>query len=370
MLRILQIILAAAVVIHGLIHLLGFVAYWPLAKIAELPYKTSLLGGRFELGAGGMRLYSILWLLCALGFVIAAIGLVAKWPFWAPLMLGAALLSIIVCIPDWSTAFRGAWIDVFFLLILVVVFGLRIQPAPFDAYTAAASPVKTAPLPAGLPKPVERFYRQTYGDEIPVYHSAVVSGRGSVRLMGITFPARWRFTHDAGKAYRHYIETTFYGFPVLKVNEHYLYGHARLEQPFGVEENDPGVDSAANQGLWVETSAFPSVFLTDPKARWEAVDEKTARLYVPFGEGTQEFTVTFDPQTGELVRMDTLRYHDEKVGKLRWWGEKYQGMGYDGQPTTHLSATWEDEGTPWMVCAIEEAVFNTDVSAYIRQRGQ
>jgi hypothetical protein len=216
---------------------------------------------------------------------------------------------------------------------------------------------------------VERFYRQTYGDEIPVYHSAVISGRGTVRFMGITFPARWRFTHEVGKAYRHYFEITFYGFPVLKVNEHYLDGRARLELPFQVVENDPGVDSAANQGLWVETSAFPSVFLTDPNVRWEAVEDKTARLYVPFGDGEQEFTVTFDPQTGELVRMETLRYYDKKVGKLRWWGERIQGGDRDGQPTTTLAATWEGEGTPWLVCEIEEAVFNSDVSAYIHQTG-
>ncbi len=370
MLRILQIILAAVAGIHGLIHLMGFVAYWPLAKIAELPYKTNLLGGRLELGEGGMRLYSVLWLLSALGFVIAAIALAARWSFWAPLMLAAALLSIVLCIPDWGAAFRGAWIDVAFLLILGIVFGLRVQPAPFRAYTAMAAPVQTTPLPVGLPKPVERFYRQMYGDEVPVYHSAVISGRGNLRFMGITFPSRLRFTHDAGKDYRHYIEATFYGIPVLKVNEHYLDGHARLELPFGVVENDPGTDSAANQGLWGETFAFPSVFLTDPRARWEAVDDTTARLYVPYGEEEQVFTVTFDSQTGMPRRMETLRYHDAKVGKLRWWCEEVQGRGHDGQPATYLTATWEDEGTPWLVFEMEEAVFNTDVSSYIRQTGQ
>jgi hypothetical protein len=131
----------------------------------------------------------------------------------------------------------------------------------------------------------------------------------------------------------------------------------------------PGVDSAANQGLWVETFAFPSVFLTDPSVRWEAVDDRTARLYAPFGEGEQMYTLTFDPQTGALVRMETMRYYDEKVGKLRWWGEMVQGRGHDGQPTTYITATWENEGTPWLVYEMEEAVFNTDVSAYIRQTG-
>ena len=35
--------------------LMGFAVYWPLTKISELAYKTSLLGGRWEVGAAGMQ---------------------------------------------------------------------------------------------------------------------------------------------------------------------------------------------------------------------------------------------------------------------------------------------------------------------------
>ena len=72
-------------------------------------------------------------------------------------------------------------------------------------------------------------------------------------------PARLRFTHLSGQAYRHYIETTFYGIPLLRVNERYLEGHTRFELPFGVEEDKPGTDSAANQGLWAETIFYPAL---------------------------------------------------------------------------------------------------------------
>ncbi len=215
---------------------------------------------------------------------------------------------------------------------------------------------------------MERFYRKTYGNEVPVYHSAVTSGRGTARLVGITFPTRLRFSYDASNAYRHYIEPTFYGFPVLKVNEHYLEGRSRLDMQFQVLEG-PCVDSAANQGLWVEMFAFPAVFLTDPRVRWEAVDDTSARMYAPFGEGEQMYTLTFDPQTGGLLRMETMRCHDEKVGRMRWWGEIVLGRDGDGKPATYITATWEDEGTPWLAYEMEETVFNTDVSAYIRQTG-
>ena len=196
MLRILTIILSLFVAVHGLIHLMGFVAYWPLREVSELPYKTSLLSDKLELGAAGMRLFGLLWLLAAIGFVIAALAMVFGWSWWAPLMLVAALFSLLLCILDWGVAFRGAIINIAILLLLFVVFGFRQPPAPFPAYTGTPAPVSTAPLPSGLPAPVERYMRLTYGDAVPVYTSAVMSGRGTLRFMGMTMPARLRFTHE------------------------------------------------------------------------------------------------------------------------------------------------------------------------------
>lgn len=370
MIKILAIAMIVVLALHGLIHLMGLVAYWPLGKIAELPYKTALLAGRWEIGKSGMRLFSVMWLLAALGFLGSALALATGRPGWAPLALGTVSLSLLLCILDWKAAFRGAWIDLALLLVLALVFGLRVKPAPFAAFAAPAAPVETAPLPEGLPAPVERFYRQTYGEQIPVYRSAVMSGRGTLRFMGVTLPARLRFSHIAGKDYRHYMEATFYGYPVFKVNEWYLDGHSRLELPFGVVENDPGVDSAANQGLWAESLGYPALFLTDRRVRWEAVDDTHARLYVPFGDAEQVFTVTFDPQSGELTRFETERYRDANVGTLRWWGDKTVAEGQPGQPPNVVFAvTWEDEGTPWLVYELEQAVFNADLSGYIRQSG-
>jgi hypothetical protein len=86
-------------------------------------------------------------------------------------------------------------------------------------------------------------YRKIYGGEsIPVIKSAVITGRAEMRPVGpITFPARFRFTHDAGKGYRHYIEATVFGLPLLQVNERYLDGHGRMELPFAPFDISPRV---------------------------------------------------------------------------------------------------------------------------------
>lgn len=249
--------------------------------------------------------------------------------------------------------------------------GLQIRPRPFAPYSQQTPPLDTVPLPTDLPSPVHRFYKTIFGDQVPVVESAIITGRGKLRIAGITFPARLRFTHDAGQGYRHYIEATIYGYPIFKVNEWYLDGKSRLELPMGVVENEPKVDQAANMGLWGESLWLPSIFLTDSRVRWEPIDENTARLVVPFEEGEDSFIVAFDRQTGLIATMEAMRYKgamDE--AKTPWRLEALEWDTFQGVMIPSLSTvTWLDEGTPWLVIEVEEIVYNVDIEEYIRTRG-
>jgi uncharacterized protein DUF6544 len=147
--------------------------------------------------------------------------------------------------------------------------GLQIKPSPFPAFPEQRPELATIPLPESLPEPVAHFCRQIYGETVPVIRSAVITGRATIRINGIRFQARYRFVHDAGQGYRHYIEACFFGLPLFKVNEHYLEGKSWLELPVGMSEG-PKVDQGANLALWAESAVWlPSVLITKSSTEWK-----------------------------------------------------------------------------------------------------
>jgi hypothetical protein len=261
------------------------------------------------------------------------------------------------------------------LLVIVLLgwLGLKIKPAPFSPHPEKAPQPKTIPLPAGLPAPVERFYKTAYGDEIPVIETAVIKGRAVIAPFGVKLPARFLFVHNVGKDYRHYFEATWFGLPIMKVNERFVDGKSLFEPPVGPTIiDDASTNQAANLAVWAEAAWFPSIWITDPRVRWEALDDNTALLFVPFEGKEENFVMRFNPETGLLDSMEAMRYRDPgpEAKKILWITRNVPSGKIEGtQLDSTGNATWLDQGIPWATFTLEEVDFNVDVSEYIRQKG-
>lgn len=255
-----------------------------------------------------------------------------------------------------------------------VVAGARVQPEPFPDWPEPSGlPRDVVDLPTGLPAPVDRWLRGIYGDRVPVVGSVVVTGRALIRPFGMWLPARFRFTHDAGHGYRHYIEATLFGRPVLAVNERYLDGRARMEIPVIGTDEGPLVEQAANLGMWAElAAAAPSVLATDPRVSWHPLDEATAQLDVPLGDAERDsFVVRFDPGTGALRSLEAWRHRSAKEGRKVLWiaaSEPGPTVGPHRLPALG-TATWADQGDPWARFVTEDLRTDVAVSEYLRGRG-
>jgi hypothetical protein len=252
--------------------------------------------------------------------------------------------------------------------------GLQVPPRPFPPFPQQSAPLQErVPLPATLPAPVQRWLHGVYGDSVPVITSVVVTGRGRVNPFGAWMPARFRFIHDAGRSYRHYIEATWFRRPVLRVNERYVDGRSLIEIPIVGRDEGPQVEQAANLGMWAElAAAAPAVLVTDPRVAWRPVDDHRAVLEVPFEPSQRdEFTAHFDPDSGELRELHCWRYRDSRAGGKTMWiarnepGRKVPGTGLPAVG----SATWADQGRPWARFVTEDLRVNVDVAEALQHIG-
>ena len=105
---------------HGFAHLVGFVVAWRIARLEEMPYKTTLLAGAADVGHAGIRLVGILWLLGALAFAAAGVGLALSQPWWMPLTLWASGYSLVLCLLGWPDSKIGVPINVAIVVWLTV----------------------------------------------------------------------------------------------------------------------------------------------------------------------------------------------------------------------------------------------------------
>ena len=111
--------LAVLMILHGVAHLPGFAGAWRLASFHHMPYHTRLLAGRVDVGDGGMRLLGTLWLVVALGFLVAAVaGFAGEW-WWAGTAFLATLLSLTLCVLEWPAAQIGVPVNVAIALALI-----------------------------------------------------------------------------------------------------------------------------------------------------------------------------------------------------------------------------------------------------------
>jgi hypothetical protein len=108
---------AVPLFLHGLAHLVGFLGAFRLS--AKAPYPSSVLAGTLPVGEGAARALGTLWLLGALAFVAAAVGVAARSPWWPTLTVAASSFSLLLCIVAWPEARIGVFANVAILMLLV-----------------------------------------------------------------------------------------------------------------------------------------------------------------------------------------------------------------------------------------------------------
>lgn len=119
-------LVAAALVLHGLVHALGFVAIWFADRSIGIS-RVPTVFGRLDLDQTLVHAAGVAWLAVALAFGATALGLVVDATWWRVLAVTAALASLALCALWWNEAKIGAAIDL--LVLIALLASARVAPA-------------------------------------------------------------------------------------------------------------------------------------------------------------------------------------------------------------------------------------------------
>ncbi len=100
-------LLALALIMHGIGHIIGFMAAWTTIPMGwvDAPW---ILGGGFRIASPVGKAWGLLWLIALIAFVGAGLGLLQGQPWWLPLATAAAVISVVAIVPWWPSAPAGA----------------------------------------------------------------------------------------------------------------------------------------------------------------------------------------------------------------------------------------------------------------------
>jgi hypothetical protein len=125
---VLHILFGAALIGHGLGHIMGFLAAWTRIPMAftDAPW---LFSKGVTVASKTGRIWGLLWLLVLATTVASGVAVMAFADWWRPLAVASAVASLVVIVPWWRAAkpARNAVLfDIVVLLALAPSWGATI----------------------------------------------------------------------------------------------------------------------------------------------------------------------------------------------------------------------------------------------------
>lgn len=293
-----RLLLAGALLVHGAIHLLGFLKAFGFAALPQLTVPIPPARG-------------LLWLAAAVAFVAAAIGVLTRprW-WWMPTAVGLVLSTIVVA-ASWQDAKAGAVANGVLAVAAIIAFaidGPTSQRARFEHDVAAlTAPAETPAIRvvtdadlAPLPAPVQRYLRAAGVVGHPRVTSFRLRMHGRIRSAA---DAPWmpivaeQVNTIAPPARLFYLDATMHGLPVTGLHR-YLDGAAamdvRLLGLLRVAHDDGAAMTHAETVTFCnDLCLFAPATLIEPAFTWTAVSEREARLRFTAGAQAIEATLVF-----------------------------------------------------------------------------
>jgi len=362
-----KIFLIVIIVIHGLIHLMGFAKAYNLAELSQLTKPISHVSG-------------IMWLVSAMLFLAALTMLLLKIDAWWIVGVVAIALSQIVIINSWSDAKWGTIANIIILLPVIVSL-MGTLPSSFrNIYKTEVEnrlnnttdiPILLEEDLQHLPAPVSKYlyYVGAVGKPNIINFRSVSSGKMKPKMEGNWTninSQQFNFYNDPSRFF--YIESKMYGIPfdglhVYKANiatmQIKIASIFKVVDAMGKEMNQSETVTFFN-----DMCLFAPAGLADKNIQWKTIDTLSVEATYAYQESTIRAQLFFN-QKGELTNFISDDRYQSENGKTynnyRWSTPVKEYKEFDGRIVpTNGEAIWHMPGGEYAyaVFHLEEIEYN------------
>lgn len=309
-------LLTLLLVVHGSIHLLGFLKAWHLAALPRLSGRTLI-----PLVEPVARAVGVLWLVAGAILVLAAALRLAALPGWWMAAAAGVVLSQLLLILQWHAAWPGTLVNVLLLGAAIVGGASSCFQAQVDSEVRSLlasaprdlGPVQAADL-APLPPPVRRWLSGAGVVGKPRVHTVRLKQRGLMRTSPTQgfMPAQaeqYFNVDEPGFVWR--VRVTMLGFIPVSGRDRYAQGKGHMLIKAAallpvVDATGDKIDQGSLLRFLGELVWFPSAALSS-YIKWEPVSAASARATMSYGGVSASAVFSFDEQ-GRFASLTAERY--------------------------------------------------------------
>ncbi len=265
------------VIIHGLIHLMGFVKAFGYAEIPQLSQSFSKLEG-------------LLWLAVALAFILVGILFLMKNNLWIWLSIVAVLFSQVLIIMDWQDAKIGTLANIIVLVVAIIaIAGWNFErqykkdvSQSFENITLSEEIITQKDI-ENLPVPVQKYLKYVGVLGKPKVKTVKAIFKGQMRERGKDWFAftseQYNFFGNPTRLF--FMKANFRGLPT---NGYHRYKDKKASMLVKLLSVMPVVNIKGHEMFKTETVTFfndmclfaPAV-LIDDNIEWQSIDDNTVK---------------------------------------------------------------------------------------------
>lgn len=356
------------VVMHGLIHLLGFSKAFKIYDIKELTLPIS-------------KTFGIIWAGAALLFLVYAFALIMDSSYDWVVGLLAIIASQILVITFWTDARFGTAGNAIILLSVVASYGEfsfnNLLKNDMSEIMLASVPLQAGILTETasnqLPEPVRKWLFSTGAVGKTHIYAGWIDQKARIKMK--PGQKKWyrahavQYTDLNTPAFIWSVDMALYKLLRIKGIDKFNKGKGSMLIKLNgllpiVNEQGDKLDQGTIQRYLGEMVWFPTLAIS-PYIKWEQVDEHSARAVMSYKGTTGSGTFYFN-EAGDFVKFTAMRYMENKPNakQLKWVLTTDEYAVFEGiKVPSKMNASWElDDGCwTWLELEIVNIKYNEKI---------